>query len=386
MHVSARAIFAGAALLGAAAGAAYTALAIARTRAFRRSSAVRQPASAPPITVLKPLHGDEPGLYDNLRSFCEQRYPEYQIIFCSADPKDPALDCARRLQREFPQRNIEITAGRARKVRNPKIGNLLGAIDLASHPLLIVADSDIRVDPEYLSAVAACFDDPAVGAATCLYGGVPGEDMPSRLGAMYVNDQFAPSVLVAAALEPLTYCFGATMAVRASVLEEIGGLVALADHLGDDFRLGNLVAGAGYRIALSPKVVQTTVHEGGWASLWLHELRWARTIRAQRPAGYAGSIVTYPLAFALLFAALSGSASAGALAIALTAALRVLLHLEARKTFAPQVGATPWLVPVRDALGIGVWCAGLSGHRVAWREQDYAVDANGRLLGSPGET
>lgn len=385
MPVSGREVLAGAALLATAAGLAYTALAAARVRAFRRSSIHTPAPGEPPVTVLKPLHGGEPDLYENLRSFCEQEYSEFQIIFCSADPADPALECARRLQREFAHHDIEIAAGGAHNVRNPKIGNLLGAIDRAKHQLLVIADSDIRVDARYLRTIAASFSDPAVGAATCIYGGVPGSGIPSQLGAMFVNDQFAPSVLVAAALEPLTYCFGATMAVRADALERIGGLRVLGDHLGDDYRLGNLVARAGYRVALLPNVVHTSVHERDWKTLWLHELRWARTIRAQRPAGYAGSALTYPLAFAVLFALSAGSPAWGALAIGAALSLRMLLHAEARKTFAPQARDAMWLLPVRDALSFGVWCAGLSGQRVAWRQRDYAVDANGRLVGNPDQ-
>ena len=385
MPVSGREILAGAALLATAAGAAYTALAISKIRRFRRATVNTPDAGTPPITVLKPLHGAEPELYENLRSFCDQEYPEFQIVFCSADPADPALTCARQLQREFPHRDIQIASGGAHDVRNPKIGNLLGAIDRVKHPLIVIADSDIRVDARYLETIAASFSDPGVGAATCIYGGVPGSDIPSQLGAMFVNDQFAPSVLVAAALEPLTYCFGATMAVRTDVLERIGGLRVLGDHLGDDYRLGNLVARAGYRVALCPNVVQTSVHERSWKSLWLHELRWARTIRAQRPAGYAGSAITYPLAFAVIFALSAGSWRWGALAIAAVLALRMLLHEEAQKTFAPRVRGGVWLLPVRDALSVGVWCAGLSGQRVAWRDHDYAVDANGRLVGNPDQ-
>lgn len=382
---SLRGVLAGAALLGTAAGGAYTLFAIARMRAFRRANA-SPPRSTPAMTILKPLHGDEPRLYENLRSLCAQEYPQFQVVVCSADANDPGLAHARRLQREFPDADICIEAGHARDARNPKVGNLLGAIDAAKHEIVVIADSDIEVDAGYLRAIAAAFDDPRVGAVTCLYGGVAEDgNLPSRLGAMYVNDHFAPSVLVANALEPLTYCFGATMAVRRSVLAEIGGLEALADHLGDDYRLGRLVHEAGYAVALSPHLVRTSVHERGLEALAAHELRWARTVRAQRPAGYAGAVVTHPLAWAAAYALLSGSAAAGAAAIGTIAGLRMLLHVEAQKTFDPRRAATPLLVPVRDGLAFGVWCAGLSGRRIAWREREYAVNADGRLLGSARE-
>jgi ceramide glucosyltransferase len=380
-----RSAFAGAALLGTAAGVAYTAIAISRVRAFRKTLAETHTTFAPGITVLKPLHGGEPGLYANLRSLCDQTYPSFQIIFGAAGRDDPALEIARRLQREYPQRDIEIVSGVAKPANNPKIGNLLGMIGRAKHSLIAIADSDIHVGPGYLQAVASCFTDPNVGAATCIYGGTPNGSLPSALGAMFVNDQFSPSVLVALALEPLTYCFGATMAVRAELLERIGGLQALADHLGDDYMLGNLVTRAGYRVELCPYVVHTDVNERDIRSLWLHELRWARTIRAARPAGYAGSIVTYVLPLAIAFALLSPSAIAGMLVLALAATLRTLLHDEAQKTFAPHDRRTPWLIPVRDALSVGVWCASFLGQRVAWRGDRYRVNSDGRMVGSPGE-
>lgn len=383
---SLRALLAGAALAGTAAGAAYTLFAIARMRAFRHTGQTFPSANTPAITILKPLNGDEPLLYENLRSFCEQQYPEFQIVFCSADANDPALAHARRLQREFPDLDIEIAAGHAHSARNPKIGNLLGAMGRVKHGIVAVADSDIRVQPDYLRALAACFDDPQVGAATCLYAGAAADaGLPSRLGAMYVNDHFAPSVLVALALEPLTYCFGATMAVRRDVLQRIGGLESLADHLGDDYRLGNLVTQAGFRVAFCPQLVQTTVHERDWAALLAHEVRWARTVRTQRAAGYAGALVTHPLALAALYMALTRFAPSGLSVFSATLALRMFFDAQARRTFAPRcTGAAP-LVPVREVLAFGVWCAGLSGRRIAWRSQDFSVNADGRLLGSPGE-
>jgi ceramide glucosyltransferase len=375
----------GFALLATAAGLAYTALAIAHTRRFReRVSRKRVPLTIP-ASVLKPLHGDEPDLYANLSSFCEQVYPEYQVIFGAANANDSALDVARRVQREHPHCDIEIVAGDAKRARNPKVGNLLGMIDHAKHPLIVIADSDMRVGSDYLEAVASSFADERTGAATCIYGGTPNGTVASQLGAMFVNDQFSPSVLVAQSLEPLTYCFGATMAIRSDVLERIGGLHALADHLGDDYMLGNLVARAGYRVALCPYVVHTGVTERDLRSLWLHEVRWARTIRTARPAGYAGSILTYAMPFAALFAVASRRPLAGAAVVALAVTLRLLLHEEARKTFAPHIRAVPWLVPVRDFLSVGVWCASFLGRGITWRGGGYHVYGDGRMVASPNK-
>ncbi len=379
MAVDARGIAAGAAFVAAAAGILYTALAITRVRRFRASMKQPRAIFMPPVTILKPLHGREDGLYANLSSFCSQAYPQFQVVFGAADPNDPALEVARRVQRSHPDCDIEVLAGMAKIAANPKIGNVMGMAQRAKHRLIVVADSDIRVGRHYLAALASCFSDARVGAATCVYGGVPDAKPASRLGAMFVNDHFAPSVLVALALEPLTFCFGATMAVRRDVLVRIGGFEVLADHLGDDYRLGKLVARAGYRVALCPYVVRTSVSEPSMRSLWLHEVRWARTIRSVRAPGYAGSVVIYASAFAMMFAALSRSKYAAVAVAAFSAALRAALHLEAQKTFAPEGRATLWLIPVRDALSVGVWCAGFLGRNVTWRGDPYCVNGDGRM-------
>lgn len=361
-----------------AAGIGYTAFAVKRVRDFRRRAQNSASTFVPPVTIFKPLHGDEPSLYENLRSFCDQDYGDYQVLFGAADPNDPALEVARRLQREFPARNIAIVAGFESIVRNPKVGNLIAMSAHARHDIFVVADSDMRAGRDYLRNVVAPFKESDVGAVTCLYGGTPVTTLASHLGAMHVNDQFAPSVLVAMALEPLAYCFGATMAVRRDLLEQRGGFEALGDRLGDDYTLGKLVVESGHRVELSRYVVHTTVSEDGFGSLWSHELRWARTIFAQRPAGYAGSVVTFPVPFAAALAIFAPSAASLAmLAAALT--MRAILHLEARKTFAEHVRPTPWLIPVRDAIGLAVWFSAFLGRRVRWRDSGFFVSAGGHM-------
>lgn len=369
------------AFLAAAGGVAYAAFAIKRMRDFRHSRSGDSSGFTPPVSVFKPLHGDEPRLYENLRTFCEQDYAQYQVIFGANDPNDPALAIARRLQREHPERDIVVDAGERPALRNPKVANLLAMSGRAHHPIFVIADSDMHVGRDYLRAVAAPFADNAVGAVTCIYGGTPNSHIPSQLGAMHVNDHFSPSVLVATALEPLTYCFGATMAVRRDVLENAGGFSALGAHLGDDYALGKLVGDSGHRVVLSHYVVHTTVSDNGLRSLWLHELRWARTILAQRPAGFAGSIVTYALPLAITYAALAPSALAF-LVLACAATLRTIVHYEGRKTFAPHVRATPWLIPVRDLLSVAIWVTAFLGKRVSWRNSRFEVKAGGQMAGS----
>jgi ceramide glucosyltransferase len=368
----------------ATAGVAYNAFALTRVRAFRRSEHPRAERATPGMTILKPLFGEEPQLFENLSSFCDQAYPQFQVIFGAADECDPALEVARAVKDRFPDRDIEIVAGNAKPAANPKIGNLLGLVERARHPLIVIADSDIRVGVDYLAAIASCFDDPRTGAATCLYGGVPFGGFAATLGAMYVNDQFAPSVTVANAIEPLTYCFGATMAFRADVLEHIGGLESVAQHLADDYLLGKLVTDAGYRVTLAPYAVQTTVSDASVAALWRHEVRWARTVYGQRAVGYAGSILTYGLPFAAACAALARTPPAFGL-LSVSAALRTWLHYMAREAFAPQTRATPWLIPLRDLFGIAVWASAFFGNRVYWRNSGYRLGTGGRMAAGPKE-
>lgn len=369
---------------GTLAGLAYTAFAITRVRAFRRRASRFDGGDGPPVTVLKPLHGTESGLFENLSSFCDQDYTAYQIIFTAAMPNDPALEVARAVAQRFPDRDIEIVAGESESAGNPKIRNVLGGIHRARHSLIVIADSDIHVDRTYLQAVASCFRDPAVGAATCIYGGVPTNSLAARLGAMQVNDHFAPSVMVAGALEPLTYCFGATMAVRRSILRQFGGLERLASHLADDYLLGKLVTQCGYRVALVPQPVRTTVTDVTLQALWRHEQRWARTIFGRRPVGYAGSVVTYVLPFAALFA-LSARSLFSAAVLSAAVMLRTWLHAEARAAFAPQTAPTPWLIPVRDLLSAVIWGSGFFGRRVRWKTADYRLDPGGRMAAGTKE-
>ncbi len=361
-----------------AAGLAYAATEILGMRRFRNRPA-RPVQSRPPVTILKPLHGGEPELYENLRSFCKQSYPRYQVVFGSRDPYDPALAVARRLVREFPEVDLCVVAGGpAPHSANPKVENLQSMIGQAKHGLLAIIDSDIRVGPDYLSAVAGAFTDPKVGAATCLYAGVPTGVTITELGAAVVNEHFMPSVLVALMIEPLTYCFGATMAVRRDVLDAVGGLAALGEYIADDFMLGKLVTEAGFNVALCPYVVRMTIADADLKALWLHHLRWQRTVFAARPRGFAGSLVTYTVPLAAISAVLSRSPLAGAM-LAAAVALRVMVHEEARKTFAPEVELSPWLIPVADAFASATWLAAFFTKDVSWRDERFIIDADGKL-------
>jgi ceramide glucosyltransferase len=249
----------------------------------------------------------------------------------------------------------------------------------AKHEILVIADSDMRVQPDYLESIVAPFEDPAVGAVTCLYKGSPVGGLASAMAAMFINEWFLPSVLVALTFEKLRYCFGASIAVRRVALEAIGGFEALADDLADDYRLGKLVTERGYKIRLAPYLVENVVLEPNLKALFLHELRWARTVRSVRPVGYAFSFVAYPLPMSILFLLATRFATVGVAAIALTVGLRILLQYMTRASFGIASPAMPWLIPIRDSLAFLVWCASFFGRNVQWRNGKFSLSPDGRL-------
>ncbi len=332
-----------------------------------------------PVTILKPVCGLDPGLYANLRSFCEQDYPEYQVIFGVRAADDPAIAVVERVIRDLPGRDLALVIDERVTGTNLKASNLVNMYARTKHDILIVADSDMRVERDYLKAVVAPFRDPAVGAVTCLYKGSPAGGLASILGSMFITDWFLPTVLVALTFLPLRFCFGATMAVRRTVLEEIGGFTALAAHIADDYMLGKLVTDRGYKIALSRYVVENVVFEPDLKTLFRHELRWARTVRAVRPLGFTFSFVTHVTPMAILFLLVSQFSATGYAVFALAVALRILLHYVLRAAFGIRGPAAPWLVPVRDIFGFLVWCGSFLGRDVHWREQTFLLQAGGQL-------
>jgi ceramide glucosyltransferase len=383
--------------LGAAlASVGYAAFAIHRVRAFGRRvrEAEHRPTEhddrsmrhagasqpRPSVTILKPVHGVEPALEENLRSFCVQNYAPFDVVFGVLGPDDPALDVIRRVGAEFAGRTTVVAGDGVARFRNPKIATLAAMIAHAKGDVLVIADSDMRVTPDYLDAVVTSFADPRVGAVTCIYRGEPAaNDIASLLGAMCITEQFAPSVLVANALEPVTYCFGSTMAVRRDLFGEIGGLAALGDDLADDFTLGRLVAERGRRVAVADYVVANVVAERGVRGLFEHELRWARTIRTVRRARYPGIALTYPVPLALLHLAVSRNRRRALAVLAVALVARIALSRAAHYALGERRAPSPLLIPLRDAFGIAVWARGLTGRGIRWRDKGLQVSGDGTL-------
>jgi ceramide glucosyltransferase len=351
--------------LAALAALGYTAAAIAASAHFGRRERERAEA-APPVTLLVPLRGAEPLLEENLRAFAEQDYPELQLVLGVARADDPALPIARRVAAALPERRIDIDIGEDASARNPKLANVLSMMRLVRNTTLILADSDTRVDADYVRAVTAPLQSPEIGAVTCLFSGVPDETFASQLGAMFMNEQFIPSALVDRLFGPLRHCFGPTNAFRAAVLQSIGGFEALAPHLADDFMLGHFIAQRGLRVVISKYVIRTMVSDSTLPILWEHELRWHRTIRGLQPLGYAGMFLTFPVPLALLgFILARRRVPAGTLL-----ATAILARVALQRVAARALGVPPaplWMIPARDCFGLAVWARALTGHNVRWR-------------------
>lgn len=376
----------------AAAALGYAVAAWVAVRLWRNSGAGRQLGSGsawlsppPPVTVLKPLCGAEPGLEHSLRSFCEQDYAGgVQIVFGVQHPADPALAVLEKLQRDYPGLDLTVVVDSTRHGTSAKVSNLINMMRAARHDWLVLADSDVRVPRGYLSAVAAPLADPTVGIVTCPYRGIPRPGLWSRLGALFINDWFIPSVRVAALFGSRAFAFGATIALRREALEAIGGFRAIADQLADDYRLGELTRRRGQRTVLSDVVVDTWVDERTLRQLVQHGLRWLRTIRVVRPAGYALSAVTFSVPVALLGCLFADETPLTLWLLAVTVLLRVLLHMAAH---APgPAGSAParpwsqlWAIPLADGLGFALWCGAFVTREVQWRQGRYRVARDGSV-------
>jgi ceramide glucosyltransferase len=364
----------GTGLSGAA--AVYALSACFAVRARLPSGAAVRTDDAPPVTILKPLCGAEHELYECLRSFCDQSYPCFQIVFGVSDGNDPAIEVVTRLQREFPTIDLRLVVDRRQHGSSRKVSNLINMMPLASHDYLVMSDSDVRVGRDYLSRVVNPLLDPAVGIVTCPYRGNPRKGLWSMLGSLFINDWFIPSVRVAAMSGSRAFAFGVTIAIRRQVLARIGGFAAIANQLADDYRLGELTRGLGLRTVLSDVVVETCVDERSFGELVRHELRWLRTIRAVRPIGYVLSVVTFSVPVAI-FGSLLARGAVPALAFSgITATARILLHFRTRGGAAsPALGLLA--LPFRDVLSLGLWVWGFATRRVHWREDRYRVSRDG---------
>jgi ceramide glucosyltransferase len=381
----------------AVAGMGYFLASLVAARVFLHERRASLAVFAPGVSILKSLKGLDPGMLDAFRSHCRQTYTgDYELLFGVSSPDDPAAAAVEQLQREFPDRAIRLVECPQKLGTNGKVSTLAQLVPSAHYDFILINDSDITVSPHYLERVMACFA-PAplnrsdarkpVGLVTALYRGrahgtLPSRPtLPSRFEALGIATDFQAGVLLSRLIEGgLHYALGSTLAVRREALEKIGGLLPLVDLLADDYELGARVAQSGYRIALSPEIVETAVPEYRWRGFIDHQLRWLRTVRDARPAGYAGLIFTHGLGWAALNVIASGLSPLSLWILGMSFFLRLAqaMTVGAAVLGDRQVLANLWLLPARDALAMALWAAGFAGNTILWRGERFVLK-NGKL-------
>jgi ceramide glucosyltransferase len=342
-------------------------------------------APRPSVTLLKPLCGDEPNLHHNLTTFCAQAYAgAVQVVFGVQNAADPAIAVVHRLQAEHPDLRIDLVIDARQHGANRKVSNLINMAGLIAHDVVVLADSDMVVAPDYLERIVAELARPGVSGVTCLYHGVPANGgVWAHLSALAIDTQFLPNVLMGTGLKLADPCFGSTIAFRAEMLSQIGGFEAIRDDLADDYTLGAALRAQGGIVAIPNFTIGHTCVDTSLSGLWRHETRWNRTIRNVDPVGYAGTLVTHAFPLALIAALLPDSGPYTLAAAALALACRIVLCVRVERAF----GLEPhpyWLLPIRDLLSFAgfAWCF-MSG-AVTWKGHDYRVVADGTLIPESG--
>ena len=335
------------------------------------------------VTLLKPLHGAEPRLLENLASFLTQDHAGSIQLLCGVQrADDPAIAAVEALRALYPNVTIDLVVDTASHGANRKISNLINMMAKARHPVLVLSDSDIVATPDYLSRVLAALDAQDVGATTCLYFGRGDAGFWSRLGAAGLSYQFLPGAVFGVALGLARPCMGSTIAIRRETLDRIGGFARFSDVLADDYAIGEAVHALGQKVAVPPMLVTHASAERNFDELWRHELRWGATVRAVVPGAYVESVIGMPFPLALLGAAFVQAHLAGLTIVMLSLVVRVLVTLTVdRRTGAPAMPL--WLLPVRDCLTFAIFVASFFAASVDWRGQRLRMYNDGRVLADP---
>lgn len=349
---------------------------------FARRAGRGGPVTSPPVTILKPLCGDEPLLEDALASCCSQDYPKFQIVFGIQDPNDPALAVVARIRERFPDCDIALVVDSTPHGPNRKVANLINMLPSARHEVLVISDSDLHLAPNYLSRLVTSLEKPGAGLVTSLYIGLPPEDgrWPARLGCTQISHNFLPGVLIARAMGRQD-CLGSTAMLRRETLEKTGGLNALSALLAEDNVLGQRVRNLGLSVELADTVPAALVPEKTLRALWQHEIRWTSTIRALAPVSLVGSTLQYPLFWSLLAVLLSGGAPWSLVLFVAGWGLRAITAGMIDSALLPRVGrpapATPlWALPVRDLLSVAEIVASFGVSEVVWRGHKLGTNSD----------
>ena len=335
----------------------------------------------PAVTILKPICGLDRDAEHNLASFCQQDYPEYQIIFAVRDRLDPGIEVVEKIIQQFPDVDIQLVVSDRIIGANLKVSNLANAVTAAKHQILLIADSDIRVGPDYLQRVVQPLQDHNVAVVTCLYRS-SAQGWVTTLEAIGTATDFPTGVLVSNQMEGIKYAFGSTIVIRKQVLEEIGGFAVIADYLADDFQLGYLPAQAGYKVVLSNYIVDHILATSNLSDAIQRQIRWARCIRVSRPWGYLGLLFTQGVVSSLLLLIATGGSILGWTGLIITWVMRWVMAwvVGVRSLQDPVAKKYLWLIPIRDFIHFGIWCCGFVGSTIQWRGQRLKLIKGGKLV------
>ncbi len=343
-----------------------------------------EPDFHPPITILKPVCGLDSDDYENLASFCQQDYPEYQIIFGVRDGQDPSVDVIKEIISKFPDIDIQLIVSDRIIGTNLKVSNLANTVASAKYPILLIADSDIRVGSDYLRRIIQPMRDPTVGVVTCLYRSLT-HGWLAIVEALWISTEFHPSVLVARKLEGMKFALGSTILIKKDALEAIGGFLAIADYLADDFQLGNLPAQVGYKVVLSDYIVDHVLATQSINDLINRQTRWAYCQRVSRPWGYLGLIFTQGTATSLLFLMITEGSMLGWTSLGITWTTRLMMGwiVGVRSLKDPVAKKFLWLAPLRDLISSALWCYSFGGNVIEWRGQRLKLTKGGKMVPIP---
>jgi len=373
----------GIALLGIASSTIFLGLVAAGTIRFHRDARrarLSQPAAEglPPVSVLKPVHGAEARLKENLESFFRQDYPSYEILFAADEADDSALDVVRDVSARYPRIPCRILVTGVPPWPNPPAYCFFRMTEVAAHEILVTSDSDVEVAPNYLQEVVAPLLDPKVGMVTCVYRGKNVAGFWSGLTAIGMSVEMTAGVLVANLLEGINFGLGPTIAVKKTAVASIGGYEALGEYFANDYMIGKLIDRAGYRVALSHHVIDHVVSQTTFQKMWGSQLRWAKSTRYSRPKGHFGSGLIYAAPFGLLgfaAAALLGKTGLGLSLLVAACLNRVIESWLVGWTVVrdPVALKQPWMNVFRDLLGFAVWAASYTAARAVWRSSNYEL-------------
>jgi len=377
------------ALAGCVASSVFVLLAVLGRRHYRREVAARsalpQPVQLPLVSVLKPVHGMEPRLRENLESFFLLDYPQFELLFCARSRDDAALAIVSELRLKYQNISASVLVSGEPPWPNAKVYSLAKMVEEARGNILVISDSDVEVQRNYLREVTKPFADPQVGMTTCLYRGFPTGGLWSRLEALGMSVEMTAGVLIANMMEGMKFALGPTMAIRKDVLDKIGGARACGDYCSDDFLFGNWTDAAGYKVVLSEHVIDHIVLNRDWKNSWKHQVRWMKSTRCSRPKGHFGTGLTFAMPFGVL------GLVAGMLIGQPLVGLAVCLFCFFQRMFLsvaigggvvqdPRATRDAWLYPLRDLLGFVFWAASYGSRVIDWRGEKYRLEDGGKMV------